>query len=180
MNTLMFYLAKTEEPADTGLFGALGVDWRMLLLQAVAFAVLVWFLSKFVYPHLLKAIDKREKQIAESVAAANEAEARAEQSQKEISLMLGEARAEADAIIATAKKEAASVVEASEEKAKKKAERIVADAHVEIEQDIAKARKALRDETADLIALATEKIVKEKIDPEKDAALIENAIKEAR
>ena len=174
------YFAATEAAEEASLFGALGIDWRMLVLQVIAFAVLVWFLGKFVYPHLIKAIDKREQAIADSVAAANEAEEKAEQTQAEIEKLFAEARAESTAIIETAHKEAATMVKDAEEKAKKRADQIVSDARAQLDQDVRKARLALREEATELVALATEKIVREKVDTKRDAALLASALKEAQ
>lgn len=181
---LITFFANTEAATEaaTGeksLFGALGIDWRMLLLQIVAFLVLLWVLSKFVYPHLIKAIDNREKAIADSVAAAADAEKHAEESQEKIDKLFKQARAESTQLIDSAHKEAAILVKEAEDKSKKRAEQIVADAHLQIERDIAKARQLLRAETAELVALATEKIVREKVDASRDAKLIDQAIQEA-
>jgi F-type H+-transporting ATPase subunit b len=163
-----------------GLFGVLGIDWRTLLLQLVAFIILVWILSKFVYPPLVKAIDKREKAIADSVAAATEAEAKAEQAQKEISKLLADARSEATEIVDRASTEAANMVKTAEDKAKVQAERIVADARTQLDADIIKARKALKADAVALIAAATEKVVGEKLDASKDTARIKQVIEEGR
>ncbi|HAF00032.1 MAG TPA: F0F1 ATP synthase subunit B, partial [Methylophilaceae bacterium] len=43
-----------------------------LVAQAIAFAVLIWFTVKFVWPPLLKAIETRQKEIADGLAAAQE------------------------------------------------------------------------------------------------------------
>ena len=43
-----------------------------LIAQAIAFAILIWFTIKFVWPPLLNAIEKRQKEIADGLAAAQE------------------------------------------------------------------------------------------------------------
>jgi len=173
------YLAATEAGHSDGLFGALGIDWRLLILQIIAFAVLVWFLGKFVYPFLVRAIDKREAAIEESVQAAREAEEKAEKSQSEIDKLLKEARSEATGIIELAHKDAAQQVKDAEDRAKQRAEQIVSEAREQLGRDIIKARKELRADTVELVAQATQQIVKEKVDAKKDKALIDGALKEA-
>lgn len=173
-------LASTEAEKSDTLFGALGIDARLLILQILAFAFLVWILGKFVYPYLIGAIEKRERAIEESVAAANEAEAKAEKTQKEVEKLFADARKESSEIVDTAHKEAVAMVKEAEDKAKQRAEQIVSDARAQLDQDIVKARTALRDETTELVALATEKIIREKVDVKKDKALIDAAVKEAR
>jgi len=179
MGQFITQLASTEAAQNSGLFGALGIDWRLLILQVIAFAVLVWFLGKFIYPILIRAIDKREAAIEESMHAAKAAEEKAEQSQSEIDKLLKEARSEASGIVEMAHKEAQQQVKDAEDRAKQRADQIVSDARQQLSQDIVKARKELRADTVELIAEATEQIVREKVDAKKDKALIEAAMKEA-
>ena len=41
-----------------------------LIAQAVSFFIFIWFTARFVWPPLLKAIEKRQKEIADGLAAA--------------------------------------------------------------------------------------------------------------
>ena len=43
-----------------------------LLMQAVAFFVFILFTAKFVWPYLMRAIEERQKQIADGLAAGEE------------------------------------------------------------------------------------------------------------
>ena len=53
------YFAESSS-ASGNVFIALGIDWRLLILQIIAFLILVWLLAKFVYPWLLKQVDERQ------------------------------------------------------------------------------------------------------------------------
>lgn len=172
-------LAETAE-AQEDIFTALGIDWRLLILQIVAFLILVWLLGKFVYPLLMKSVDERQKNIEEAAKAAKQAQASAAESEAETAELLAKARKEASEIVATAKLEASEIASASEAKAKSTAEKIVADAHAQIDKDIDRARRELHDQTLELIALATEKIVRKKLDTKADEALIAEVLKEAK
>lgn len=178
MQTLQF--AATEAHAsDPGLFEALGIDWKLLLLQGLAFLVLVWFLGKFVYPVLTKAIDDRQAKIDQSTKLAEQASKHAEEAEAKVQELLKEARVQADDVLATAHKEASAMLEEAEVKAKKRADHIVSDARAQLDQDVLVARQNLRSETKKLVVMATEKIVKQKIDASSDAKLIDQALKEA-
>src|ERR1044072_8087888 len=96
----------TAESGSGGLFGALGIDWQMFVFQIVAFLILVWLMKRFVYPPLMKAVDKRQEQIEESVKVASQAEKKAEDLQAEMTKLLRQARTEASDVVATAKEEA--------------------------------------------------------------------------
>ncbi|HEX6461944.1 MAG TPA: F0F1 ATP synthase subunit B [Candidatus Saccharimonadales bacterium] len=169
--------ATAEQP---GLFEALGIDWKLLLLQGVAFLILVFLLGKFVYPVLIKAIDKRQEQLDAGAKAAEAAAKKAEEAEKKIAEQIKEARSEAEQIVATAHKEAGDMVAAAEERATTRAEHIVSEAKAQLETDITKARAELRHETTSLVAAATEKIIGEKLDSNKDGQLIERAVKGAK
>ena len=43
-----------------------------LIAQAVAFALFIWFTVKFIWPPLLRAIETRQKTIADGLAAAEQ------------------------------------------------------------------------------------------------------------
>ena len=180
--TVMAEAAKevTAEHAQPGFFEALGIDWRLLVLQTVAFLVLLWFLGKFVYPPLTKMLEKREEDIEAGARAAHEAEKKADEAKAEVAKLLKEARKEASEIVTTAKEEANAAIEAADSKAKSRAEKIVADAHEQIEKDVAAAKKALHNETLSLVADATEKVLGKTVDSKVDSSVISAALKEAK
>jgi F-type H+-transporting ATPase subunit b len=169
-----------SEPVSGGLLGALGIDWKMLIFQIVAFLILVWLLGKYVYPTLLKTIDARQAEIEAGAEAAKDAEKKADDAQIEIQKVLREARKEATDIVTTAKEEATAAIEAAEIKAKTRSEHIVTEAHAQIEKDIVAAKKALHNETIELVALATEKIIGKTVTAHVDDSVIAQAIKGAR
>ena len=161
------------------LFSSLGIDWQTLILQIIAFAILVLVVAKFVVPILLKSVDARQEAVEASLKAAREAELQLSDASERAAEQLREARKEAAEIITSAKEEATAAIEGARDKAKADAERIVKDAHEQIERDIEHARMALRDETVTLVAKATETIARVKIDQKSDSRFIETALKEA-
>lgn len=176
----LIQFAATEAAEKKDIFSSLGIDWMLLLFQLISFLILVALLKKFVYPFLVKAVDERQEKVEASLKASQEAEAKAAATQEEIEKLLGKARKEASEIIETAKTEAASQIKSAEDKAKNRAQRITDQAHEQIEQDVAAARKVLRQDTVELVALATEKVVRHKVDTSTDKKIIETAVKEAQ
>jgi F-type H+-transporting ATPase subunit b len=178
----IFYLfASTEagEEASGGIFGSLGIDWKVLLLQAIAFGILVFILAKWVYPPILAMLDRREKLIEDSVKAAKEASAKSEKAEAEIAKQLKEARQEAAEIVETSRKESQEMLLNAETDASKRADAIVASARAQLDRDVEAARKTLREDTIELVAMATGKITRSKVDATADAKLIKEAIKDA-
>ena len=176
----MDYLTRfaATEAAGGDIFSTLGIDWRLLVLQIVAFLILVWALGKFVYPWLMKSVDERQDAIEASAKAAEAAEKNAVEAQEKIAKMLKDARVEAKDIVATAKDEATAMIAESESKAKSRADKIVKDAHDQLEKDVIAARKALHNDTIELVALATEKIVGKSVSDTVDKKIITAAVKE--
>lgn len=179
MNFLRTVAAETAGSSND-LFGSLGIEWELLVLQIVAFIILVWALGKFVYPYLMKSVDKRQADIEAAAKAAKEAQKNASESQEETARLMAEARKEAAEIVSTAKLEATEMVANSEAKARSTAENIVSEAHAQLSKDIEAAKRELHDETLELVTLATSKVVGKTLDKQADAALIEESLKEAR
>jgi F-type H+-transporting ATPase subunit b len=173
----LLIVANTEE-ASKGLFEALGLDGKLLIEQAIAFLILVAILGKFVYPALVKAIDARRDQIEAGMKEAKQAEEALINAEAKVADMLADARKEADEIIARSHQEITAMISDAEEKAKTRADQIVKDARAQLDTDVAKARRALKEETIQLVALATEKVIGEKLDERKDAGLIKEALQE--
>lgn len=168
-------------PSGSGdVFTALGIDWKMLIFQVIGFIILVWLMGKYVYPPLLKTIDERQEKIEAGNKAANAAEQKAAETKAEVEKLLKKAREDAAAIMTTAKEEATATVEAADAKAKVRAERIVADAQEQLEKDIVAARKVLHNETVELVALATEKVVGKTVTDAVDRKVITSAVQEAK
>lgn len=177
MNNLYTFAA--TEPAKGGsVFDMLGIDIWTLVFQIVAFLILVFALGKWVYPVFIDIIDKRQASIDEGLKAAHEAQAQASESEAEIARLLKEARAEASDIVTTAKEEASLLVQDAETKAKTKSQAIVDSAKDEIAKEVIAAKKALHNETIDLVALATEKVVGSTVSKQVDAKLVADALKE--
>jgi len=174
-------MASSEAAAEeSNLFTALGIDWKLLILQTVAFLILLWFLSKFVFPPLTRMLEKRDADIEAGVQAAQAAEKKADAAKTEVEKLLKEARREASEIVSTAKEEAAAAVSLADTKAKERAERTIADAKGQIDKEVLSARKALHNETIELVAQATEKVVGKAVSSQVDEKVIAAAVREAK
>jgi F-type H+-transporting ATPase subunit b len=172
MDVTLLTFAATAAGQEQNLFTALGIDWRMMLEKGLAFLLLVIVLAKFVYPPLMRAVDGRREQIELGLREAKESQEALARAEAKASEVIAEARKEADEILARTQQDANTLLAEAEEKAKARAEQIVADAHTQLEADVRKAREALKAETVELVAAATEKVVDEKLDTRKDAQLI--------
>lgn len=144
-----------------------------LISQAIAFAIFIWFTVKFVWPPLLRAIETRQKQIADGLAAAEQGRNALERSNKQAEVSIGEARGRAAEIIAQAEKRAGQIVEEAKNAAKGEADREKAAAKAEIEQEASRAREQLREQVAMLAVAGAEKILRREIDGRAHADLLD-------
>jgi F-type H+-transporting ATPase subunit b len=179
MSFLRQFAAETAGQSDD-IFVALGIDWRLLILQIIAFLILVVLLGKFVYPWLMKSVDQRRTDIEAASKAAAKAQEAVAKNKEEIAELLHRARKEAAEIVDTAKLESAEMVTASEKKARMNAEQIVADAHTQIDKDVANVKKELYNETLELVAMATGKVVGSTLSVKTDRELIAAAVEESK
>ena len=143
-----------------------------LLMQAVAFAAFIWFTAKFVWPPLMRAIDTRQKQIAEGLAAGEQGRKELASTEKRIEEMLAEAKGKASEIVATGEKFRSETVEAARDEAKAEGERLLAAAKAEIQQEVARAKEQLRNQVADLAVAGARRILQREIDPRAHAELL--------
>ncbi len=143
-----------------------------LLMQAAAFAAFIWFTAKFVWPPLMRAIDSRQQQIADGIAAGEQGKQSLASAEKRIADMLAEAKSRSSEIIAQGDKLKSETIEAAKADAKAEAERILTAAKAEIQQEVSRAKEALRDQVADLAVAGAEKILKREVDAKAHADLL--------
>lgn len=151
----------------------LGVDWKLLLAQAVNFAVLFWVLRRFAYRPMLDFLEKRAARIEQGLKDAEAAQAKLGEMELKEKNVLSEARTEAKVIIAAAEEGAKKrdAERAAETEAKVK--RLLGEAEEKIREEKDKALASAKAEIGELVMLSVEKILREKIDATKDKELIE-------
>ena len=134
-----------------------------LILQAVAFALFVWFTMKFVFPPITKAMRDRQAKIADGLAAAEKGARSLQDASAKSDEALKAARVQAQEILAGANKQATQMVEAAKGAAKTEADRIVAAARDEVSREVGKAREELRKQVGALAVDGAAKILKREI-----------------
>jgi len=143
-----------------------------LFAQAATFALFIWFTVKFVWPPLLRAIETRQKTIADGLAEAERGRSSLADAQKQTDVILREARARAQEIVVAAEKAATQRVEESKTQAKTEAERLVAAAHAQIQQEVQSAKQQLREQVAQLAMSGAEKILRREVDAKAHADML--------
>ena len=143
-----------------------------LIAQALTFAIFIWFTVKFVWPPLARAIETRQKEVAEGLAAAERGKQELEQAAVRTTEMLREARQQAQDILAQAEKRGAQIVEEAKHAASEEGARLVTAAKAEIEQETSRAREMLRMQVGALAVAGAEQILRREVDAKTHAELL--------
>ena len=143
-----------------------------LIMQAIAFTAFIWFCARFIWPPLMRAIETRQKQIADGLAAGDEGRRELANAEKRMTDMLAEARGRSAEIVATGERFKSETIEQAKIDAKAEGDRIVAAAKAEIQQEVARAKEQLRDAVADLAVAGASKILKKDVDAKVHADLL--------
>ena len=135
-----------------------------LIGQTIAMVVFVWFCMKFIWPPIMSAIEARQKQIEEGLAAADQGQDKLHRAQAEADDIVSDARKQATSILDQAHARANEIVAEGKTDGVKERERQLAAAKAEIEQETNKAREELRGQVSAIAIASAEKILNREID----------------
>lgn len=145
-----------------------------LFAQLAVFFILAWFTMKFVWPPIMKALDERAQKIADGLAAADKAKTDLANAEKKVVEEMRKARESATELRAGAEKQASLILD----EARAEATRIIAQARTAAEQeaDVAaqRAKEALREQVAQLAVAGAERILRREINAHVHAELLAN------
>ena len=143
-----------------------------LFVQAIVFAILVWFTMKFVWPPIAVALDERAEKIAHGLKAAEHARIELSNAHKHVEVELAKTRNEAATRLADAEHRAAAIVEEARARATAEANKIISAAKAEAEQAMVQGREALRDHVAVLAIKGAEQILRKEVNASVHADLL--------
>ena len=143
-----------------------------LFLQAIVFAILVWFTMKYVWPPITKALDERAAKIADGLAAADKAKTELASANQRVEQQLASSRQETQARLQDAERRGQTLIEEAKAKASEEAAKILAAAKAEADQQVVRAREALREQVAALAVKGAEQILRKEVNPSVHADLL--------
>ena len=149
-----------------------------LLMQAIGFGLFIWFCAKFVWPPLMRAVETRQRQIAEGLQAGEEGRKSLVTAEQRVAAMIADARGKAGEIVATGEKFKAETIDQAKVEAQAERERIIAAAKAEAAQEYQMAREQLRNQVADLAVAGAARILQREIDPRAHAQLLDEIRRE--
>jgi F-type H+-transporting ATPase subunit b len=143
-----------------------------LFVQAIVFAILVWFTMKFVWPPIAAALDERAHKIADGLAAADKARTELASANKRVEAELAQSRNETATRLADAERRAQTMIEEAKSRATEEGNKIIAAAKLEAEQQSVKVREALREQVATLAVKGAEQILRKEVNAAVHADLL--------
>lgn len=161
-------------------FDAFGVDLPKLIFQVVNFLLLLYLLNRFLFKPVLKLLDERESRIRKGLEDADAAARDRELARAEREAALDEARKEAQAMVARANKIAEDSRAEILAEAKAQADKVTARAREEITAEKDKAMAELRATVADLALQAAGRLVRSEMDTPTQRRLVEDFLKEVK
>ena len=149
-----------------------------ILGQTLAFILFVWFCMKFVWPPMIAAIEKRQKEIADGLSSAERAKKDLDLAQNKAMEQIKEAKQQAAEIIEQANKRRAQIIDEANQDAMGERENILTQARAEIEAERNRAKEELRKHVALLAVAGAEKILERQIDKAANSDLVDKLIAE--
>lgn len=145
----------------------------------VNFVILIVLLNKVLYKPLLKLIDDRQKYVEDTLAEAERHREEGKTLQQEYEMKVRQARHEEQRIVEEANRFAEQIRRESMQKARGEVEELFKASRHEIQEMKKEAIESVKTEFINLAILASGKIMKERLDAERDRALIMEVVEKA-
>jgi F-type H+-transporting ATPase subunit b len=150
--------AEAEEPSP------LMPHLSELIVGLVAFGLLFFFLSRFVFPLFERTYAERTAAIEGGMKQAEEAQAEAQQALEDYRRQLADARGEASRIRDEARAQGAAILAEMRQNAQAESERITGRAHAQIAAEREQVVRTLRGEIGTLATQLAERVVGESLE----------------
>jgi F-type H+-transporting ATPase subunit b len=147
-------------------------------VEIVVFLALVYLLSRYVFPPISNALKVRQQQIAQALSEAEAARREVDEARQKEKSGLADARRQAQEILDRAEKLGEELREELRQKGRQEQEAMITRARAELAQEREQAVSQLRRQVADLVLLATQKILEEELDQKRQRRLIDEALAE--
>lgn len=144
--------------------------------QMLTFAVLVWFINRFLWEPMTRMMEDRKKRIADGLAAAERGKHEQHIAEQRAREVLHEAKQQAAEIIAQAQKRASEIVDEAKEQARVEGERLKTAAQAEINQEVNRAKEHLRGQVVSLSMAGASRVLKKSLDGQAHDELLKDLV----
>lgn len=152
----------------------------LFVKQTVLFLLLIFFMVKFAWKPILKALNDREEGIKDALASAEEAKKEMQNITADNDRILKEARAERETMLKQAREIKEKMITEAKEEAKIQAGKLVQQSQEAFEIEKQAAIVELKNQVAALSVDIAEKVVREELsDKKKQLKLVEDMLSDA-
>lgn len=144
-----------------------------ILGQAIAFVLFVWFCMKYVWPPLIRTIEKRQKEIADGLASGERALKEALLAQENTVQITEQAKAKAFAIIEQANKQKMQILEEAKQEAEAEKAKILKKGLTELNAERKRTQDELRKQIAMLVMTGAEKVIRRSVNEAENSDIID-------
>jgi len=163
------------QPAQEGL---LDINTGLMIWTVIVFALVLTALYFFAYPHLLGAVEAREKRIEQLLADAEADREKAAALLREQERNLEETRTQAQDILAESRTASEKAREEMLAETRQEQEQMMARIRRDIEQERDRAVDLIRREAVDLAIAAASRLIRKDLDSEQNRRLVERYLAE--
>ncbi|MBD3292556.1 MAG: F0F1 ATP synthase subunit B [Armatimonadia bacterium] len=156
----------------------LGIEWRVMVVNLAGFLVLLALLKRFAFGPIGNILAEREREVAADIEEAERAKEMALAGKRSMEEELAKLDDRAAAIIADAEKSAEQRRRELIERAEEQSQQIVAEGERSVEIATARAREQLRQETAEIAVDVSERALREALNEQRQAALVDAFIED--
>jgi F-type H+-transporting ATPase subunit b len=175
-NTLV--LAQAEGGEDESGSFLVSPEIGLMIWTLLVFGISLFLLSKYAFPRIAEALDRRQHAIEDSIETAERIRGEADEILAEYRERLAEARGQADEIVARARKTGEAAENEIVADARAKREEMMEQTRRDIEAETRRAIQEIRAEVADLTVMATEKVARKTLTTEDQKKLVDEALSE--
>ena len=152
------------------------VNPGLMIWTIVCFLLTLFVLKRFAFSAIQKTIDERRERIRQSIEEAEHAREEARRLLEEHKALIGQARGEAESILAEARRVGDAQRERMREEVEADRQRRIEETRRQIEGETARALTQIRAEVAELTLVATAKVTGKVLDERDHRRLIEEAV----
>lgn len=157
---------------------SLGIDWQVVIAQAISFLVLVMLLLKYMFKPIESMFQQRQNQVKKSIADAEEQREHAASLRQlyegHLANIADEARAKMDQMIKDADVQTTRMIAAANVEIHDMQERN----RTQMALDYAHLRQQLREEVTNIAITAATKVLRTQITPEMHSSIIDQVIRD--
>lgn len=152
------------------------IEIGQVISQIIAFLIMLWVLKRYAWKPLLGVMEERRNKIKSDFASIDKQKTELDELIQYYKEKLAEIDEEADAKINKAIKKGHEHAQTIHDEAQRQAKLIIAKAQVDLGKEVVKAKQQLKNELINMTLMATEKMLDENLDREKQKKLILNLV----